>query len=171
MLLHLSTVSLMTSWLFQRHLRVLYIPRTCPERQHHRQYEVIDLANNSKTPRSHHAGVSTANTVSHLNVTETLVSALIHETNVNIFRLLSLIQVTRRLVLQRVHHRAPSNDSLLYEYNAYVVAPFTPDAYHHSSMPSAYPPNRSENLHPIQLYYLWTDAAFDDALSSTARAG
>jgi hypothetical protein len=54
--------------------------------------------------------------------------------------------------------------------NGYVVEPFLPEAYHRGHTPTAYPPDRSQNIHPMNIYYAWTDANSDGVMLETSRA-
>lgn len=50
------------------------------------------------------------------------------------------------------------------------MEPFLPIAYHHNKSATAYPPDRSKPIHPMNIYYAWTNSTFDDTMFSTARA-
>ncbi|KAJ3993016.1 hypothetical protein F5050DRAFT_1849452, partial [Lentinula boryana] len=59
-----------------------------------------------------------------------------------------------------------SNSLLL---NGYVIEPFLPEAYHHGDTDTAYPPNRNENIHPMNIYYAWTSESSDSIMLDAAR--
>jgi FAD/FMN-containing dehydrogenase len=51
----------------------------------------------------------------------------------------------------------------------YAVEPFLPSLFSHSTSPSAYPPNRSQGLLPLNLDFGWTDPSMDDAFHKAIR--
>ncbi|KAJ7621508.1 FAD-binding domain-containing protein [Mycena polygramma] len=87
-------------------------------------------------------------TVSHTAVTLSLTTAMRNETN--------------------FYGALLQPDTLV--LNGYVIEPFLPDAYHRGLSPTAYPPDRSENIHPMNIYYAWTDTNFDEVMLKTSRA-
>jgi hypothetical protein len=44
---------------------------------------------------------------------------------------------------------------------SYSVEPYLPSIYSHNTDPTAYPPIRSKGFLPINVFYSWTDATFD----------
>jgi hypothetical protein len=44
---------------------------------------------------------------------------------------------------------------------SYDVEPFDPSLFDHSSIPSAYPPDRSRALFPTNIYFAWSSASND----------
>lgn len=44
---------------------------------------------------------------------------------------------------------------------SYDVEPFNPGLFNHSSIPSAYPPDRSHALYPTNIYFAWSSASKD----------
>ncbi|KAJ7155533.1 FAD dependent oxidoreductase [Mycena crocata] len=88
------------------------------------------------------------NTVSHTAVTPSLTTAMRNETN-----FYSTLLRSDTLVL-----------------NGYVVEPFLPIAYHRGKTETAYPPDRSQNIHPMNIYYAWTDSTFDSVMLEASRA-
>ncbi|KAF9460196.1 hypothetical protein BDZ94DRAFT_1324266 [Collybia nuda] len=52
---------------------------------------------------------------------------------------------------------------------SYDVEPFLPDLFSHNTTPSAYPPNRSIGLSPLNIYYAWLDPKFDSDFHQAAR--
>ncbi|THU83073.1 FAD-binding domain-containing protein [Dendrothele bispora CBS 962.96] len=87
------------------------------------------------------------NTISHTDVTETLVNAMQNETTF----FASMLQ---------------SNGLVL---NGYVIEPFLPEAYHHGDTDTAYPPNRNENIHPMNIYYAWANEESDTIMLKASR--
>lgn len=59
------------------------------------------------------------------------------------------------------------------QFFSYDVESFTPDLFSHSSTPSAYPPDRSRALLPLNLYFAWrkntSDSFFHDAIEQSAQ--
>jgi hypothetical protein len=53
------------------------------------------------------------------------------------------------------------------------VEPFLPTLFTHNTTPSAYPPNRTQGLFPINIYYAWlspeSDQVVYDAIRTSAR--
>ncbi|KAK7043767.1 hypothetical protein VNI00_008379 [Paramarasmius palmivorus] len=87
------------------------------------------------------------NTISHTEVTAPLLAAMQNETNYYSARL-------------------QSSGLLL---NGYVVEPFLPEAYKKGDTDTAYPPNRAENIHPMNIYYAWVNAGSDSSLFEVSR--
>ena len=46
---------------------------------------------------------------------------------------------------------------------SYDVEPFLPSIFSHNTVPTAYPPTRSQGLLPLNLYFEWTDPLSDQA--------
>nr|GAT56738.1 NAD(P)-binding protein [Mycena chlorophos] len=89
------------------------------------------------------------NTISHTAVTAGLTSAMINET-----MFYGSLLAAHTLVL-----------------NGYVIEPFIPAAYQ-KGRGAAYPPDnaRSENIHPMNIYYAWVDPAADELMVNISRA-
>ncbi|KAH7920768.1 FAD-binding domain-containing protein [Leucogyrophana mollusca] len=55
---------------------------------------------------------------------------------------------------------------------SYDIEPFLPTLFDHSSIPSAYPPSRTQGLLPLNIYYAWllptSDTIFQDAIRTSA---
>lgn len=49
------------------------------------------------------------------------------------------------------------------------MEPFLPVLYSHSTLPSAYPPSRSQAVLPFHLYYAWLVKYFDDDFRDAAQ--
>lgn len=62
-----------------------------------------------------------------------------------------------------------SDPSLGAAFVSYVVEPFLPSLYNHSSAPSAFPPSRSVGFTPLKIYYSWVNETVDDAMHATIR--
>ena len=52
---------------------------------------------------------------------------------------------------------------------SYDVEPFLPTLFTHNSTPSAYPPNRTQGLFPINIYYAWLFADADQVVYNAIR--
>ncbi|KAF9455883.1 FAD-binding domain-containing protein [Collybia nuda] len=105
---------------------------------------LVQSANTNLT--SHTRGVY--NTISHTAVTSSLLTAMRNETN--------------------VYSNALQSQSLV--LNGYVVEPFLPVAYHRGTSATAYPPDRSQAIHPMNIYYAWSNITFDDVMFDAARS-
>lgn len=105
------------------------------------------------------------NTISHLDITETLIRAVINETNVRPCCTTHYLSDHHRMQFRSALH---ANDSLL--INGYVFEPFLPEAFTRNRFASAYPPYRSENVHPMAISYSWADEKYDDVFMATSRA-
>jgi len=65
----------------------------------------------------------------------------------------------------------------LLEYSAFFVSydvePFLPSIYTHNTTPSAYPPDRTRGLLPLNIYYAWllpiSDGVIQDTIRTSAR--
>jgi hypothetical protein len=49
---------------------------------------------------------------------------------------------------------------------SYDVEPFLPDLFNHSSIPSAYPPDRSRALFPTNIYFAWSSSSDDSEIAA-----
>ena len=52
---------------------------------------------------------------------------------------------------------------------SYAVEPFLPSIFSHNTVPTAYPPTRSQGLLPLNLYFEWTDPLSDQAFQQAIR--
>jgi len=52
---------------------------------------------------------------------------------------------------------------------SYDVEPFLPTIYTHNKTPSAYPPDRTQALLPINIYYAWLLPEFDEVVQDAIR--
>ncbi|KAI6012493.1 hypothetical protein F5J12DRAFT_971150 [Pisolithus orientalis] len=55
------------------------------------------------------------------------------------------------------------------EFVSYVVEPFLPSLYKHSSTPSAFPPTRANGFTPLKIYYSWANQTSDSAMHAAVR--
>ncbi|KAH7886140.1 hypothetical protein F5I97DRAFT_1877832 [Phlebopus sp. FC_14] len=62
-----------------------------------------------------------------------------------------------------------SAESLGAEFVSYVVEPFLPSLYEHTSTPSAFPPSREQAITPLKIYYSWANETSDDAIYAAVR--
>jgi len=53
---------------------------------------------------------------------------------------------------------------------SYDVEPFLPSLFTHNSTPSAYPPDRTLGLFPLNIYFAWQSAEFDQEIQDATRA-
>ncbi|KAF9257696.1 FAD-binding domain-containing protein [Marasmius fiardii PR-910] len=108
---------------------------------------MIQSANTDSTAgiSDHSRGIY--NTISHTDVTASLLSTMQNETEFYSAKL-------------------QTNGLLL---NGYVIEPFLPEAYHRGDTDTAYPPNRNDNIHPMNIYYAWTNADSDQSFYETSR--
>ncbi|KAJ6519121.1 FAD dependent oxidoreductase, partial [Mycena sanguinolenta] len=88
------------------------------------------------------------NTISHTAVTAALTNAMRNETT--------------------FYSSLLATDTL--ELNGYVIEPFLPSAYLIGKTPTAYPPDRSQNIHPMNIYYAWMNSSFDEVMLRTSQA-
>ena len=49
---------------------------------------------------------------------------------------------------------------------SYDVEPFLPDLFNHSSISSAYPPDRSRALFPTNIYFAWSSSSNDSEIAA-----
>ncbi|KAJ8078455.1 hypothetical protein PM082_012737 [Marasmius tenuissimus] len=87
------------------------------------------------------------NTVSHTAITPALMQVLLNET----------LSYGSQLQSQSLF------------LNGYALEPFLPQAYKQGDTDTAYPPNRNENIHPMNVYYAWTDAQSDSLMLETSH--
>ena len=49
---------------------------------------------------------------------------------------------------------------------SYYMEPFLPDLFDHSSISSAYPPDRSIALFPANIYFAWSSSSIDSEVAA-----
>ncbi|KAI6031512.1 hypothetical protein BKA83DRAFT_4201415 [Pisolithus microcarpus] len=62
-----------------------------------------------------------------------------------------------------------SSSTLGAEFVSYVVEPFLPSLYNHSSTPSAFPPTRANGFTPLKIYYSWANQTSDAAMHAAVQ--
>ncbi|KAL4063633.1 hypothetical protein V8B97DRAFT_2026278 [Scleroderma yunnanense] len=62
-----------------------------------------------------------------------------------------------------------SDSSLGAQFVSYVIEPFLPSLYNHSSIPSAFPPSRCDGFTPLKIYYSWANETSDSAMHTAIR--
>ena len=52
---------------------------------------------------------------------------------------------------------------------SYDVEPFLPSLFSHNTTPSAYPPDRTQGLFPLNIYYAWLSPESDQTVEAAIR--
>ena len=108
------------------------------------------------------------NTVSVLKYSASLLHVLVNETLVSSHLLLRLEERTTHLIN---NSNAQFWGERLAELDtggavSYDMKPFLPDLFDHSSISSAYPPDRSTALFPTNIYFAWSSSSVDSEVAA-----